>query len=234
MRGLASRAAGSATLSCHSMLSRRARRRSAAAARLLDVGGVLVLVGVDDDHVVGAVGHPGQHVEGAAGDDPGALVGDARPRRRPRLAARWCSASTSMVVRMPSAGMPAEQPQAGDARRRCRPRRPPARRTAAASSRSARPGAVADRACAPSSSPRRRGALDDLALGDELLGVGPAGRLLCAHAANPTAAEHDARPATRHHSKRSGSSGTILTAGRASLDRNRACGVRAVQATRRR
>ena len=43
--------------------------------RVLDVGGVGVLVGVDVDHVVAAVGHPGQDLGRRPGDDPGALVG---------------------------------------------------------------------------------------------------------------------------------------------------------------
>ena len=45
--------------------------------RLLQVAGVLPLVGVAEDQVVGAVGQPGQHVERLAGDQPDPVGRDA-------------------------------------------------------------------------------------------------------------------------------------------------------------
>ena len=203
-----SRAAGSATLSCHSMLSSTSTPPERSSRMpWLDVLGVLHLVGVDDDHVVGAVGHPREHVERPAGDDPGALVGDAR------LGVGLLGHALVLgldVDRGEDAvlGHALEHPQprragAGadlDDRlglHRCREQAQQHPRT------------VADRGGPQllAAAPRR---LDHLVLGDELLGVGPAGRLLCAHAANPTAA---AGPARAHGSGPRGIQGTLRLVG---------------------
>ena len=68
---------------------------------------------------------------------------------------------------------------------------------AAASSRSAAPAPVPT-GVAPELLAAAAGLLDDLALGDELLGVGPAGRLLCTHGRNPIAAASTPPVPLRH------------------------------------
>ena len=148
------------------------------AGGLLDVAGVALLVGVDEHDVVGAVGHPPQHVDGPSGDHPGALVGDAR--RRVRLLGR------PLVLRLDVdggedavRGHALEQPEPGDAGPG-----PDLDDRPGAHGRGDHPqggpAARADRRAAQllATVPRLLG---NLALGDEVLGVPPAGRLLCAH-----------------------------------------------------
>ena len=118
-----------------------------------------------------AVGQPGEHVERGAGDGAGALGGDAGLGERLR-ASRWCSASMSTVVSTPSARMPRSSHSAGDPgagadlddRAGVEDRGEEAQRGAAAGADRGDPDLLGAGA----------GGGEDLVLGDEGLGVGPA------------------------------------------------------------
>ena len=139
--------------------------------RLLEVGGVLGLVAVAEDEVVVAVGQPRQHLERRAGDGAGALGGMPASVKVSR-ASRWCSVSMSTVVRMPSARMPRsshspETPVPVPISTTARASRTEARKRSAAPP--PEPIGTTPTSCGAGA---RRG--QDVVLGDEVLGVGPA------------------------------------------------------------
>ena len=106
---------GSAVRSCHRALStaRTPPCRSSRSA-LLDVLGVLDLVGVDEDQVVRAVAEPGQHVQRRTGDQPEALGGDADGEER--LARGLLVLGLDVDAGQDAVGLHAgEQGQSGDA-----------------------------------------------------------------------------------------------------------------------
>ena len=150
--------------------------------RLVGVGVVLERLGVQEHEVVGAVGEPRQHVEGAAGDEPGAVRCGRRPRER--------------LTRPPAGSRPRRRSSSGRRRRacpaagtgptplpRCRPPRPSAPRPwppGPAARRPPRANPAAAELVAPGA-----GADQHVVLVDERLGVRPAGGRRCADGRPP-------------------------------------------------
>src|SRR5690606_30115193 len=159
--------------------------------RLLGIQRVVLLVGVDEDQVVGAVGEPGHHLGRAPADDPGALTGDpggGEGLLRGPLVLRLGVDRGEHAV----GGHALEQPQPADPGSG-----PDLDHVGGAQGRGDEPqggpdpgehrGAAQLLTAAP-------GLLDELGLGEELLGVGPGRDFLAAHGHHPSERTVQATP----------------------------------------
>ncbi len=140
--------------------------------RLLEVGGVFGLVAVAEHDVVVTVGEPGEYVEGGAGDGPDPLLGE--PRLGEGLARQALVLGLDVDGGEHSVGPhPAQQPDSRDAGAGADlDHGAGVENRGQEAQRRSTPGADADDADLFGAG---AGGREDLVLGDELFGVGPAG-----------------------------------------------------------